>query len=309
MARIGRCAFRLTATADRDDGIARAMTNAALDISSPIGVVAGGGTMPFAVADSLIARGFDPVLFPLRGACDPEQVKRFRHHWLAVGQLGRAVRLFRSENCRDIVFIGSLVRPAFSEVRLDWATILEIGRVLTAFRGGDDHLLSKVGDIFERHGVRLLGIKDVAPDLLMPEGSLTRAVPDKDAAADIAKGRQLLHALSPYDIGQAVIVIDGHVVGIEDIEGTDGLLARVARLRGEGRVRAKASRGVLVKAPKTNQDLRFDLPTMGPRTVAGAAAAGLAGIAIAAGNTLLAEPQATIEAADAAGLFVTGLPA
>ena len=265
--------------------------------------------MPFAVADSLIARGFDPVLFALRGACDPERVKRFRHHWIAVGQLGRAVRLFRSENCRDIVFIGSLVRPAFSEVRLDWATVLEIGRVLTAFRGGDDHLLSRVGGIFERYGFRLVGIKDVAPDLLMPEGCLTRAVPDGDAAADIAKGRQLLHALSPYDIGQAVIVIDGHVVGIEDIEGTDGLLARVARLRGEGRVRAKASRGVLVKAPKTNQDLRFDLPTMGPRTVAGAAAAGLAGIAIAAGNTLVAEPQATIEAADAAGLFVTGLPA
>ena len=265
--------------------------------------------MPFAVADSLIARGFDPVLFALRGACDPERVKRFRHHWIAVGQLGRAVRLFRSENCRDIVFIGSLVRPAFSEVRLDWATILEIGRVLTAFRGGDDHLLSRVGDIFERHGFRLVGIKDVAPDLLMPEGCLTRAVPDKDAAADIAKGRQLLHALSPYDIGQAVIVIDDHVVGIEDIEGTDGLLARVARLRSEGRVRAKTGRGVLVKAPKTNQDLRFDLPTMGPRTVTGATAAGLAGIAIAAGNTLVAEPQATIEAADAAGLFVTGLSA
>ena len=242
------------------------MTNEALDISSPIGLVAGGGTMPFAVADSLIARGFDPVLFALRGACDPERVKRFRHHWIAVGQLGRAVRLFRSENCRDIVFIGSLVRPAFSEVRLDWATILEIGRVLTAFRGGDDHLLSRVGDIFERHGFRLVGIKDVAPDLLMPEGCLTRAVPDKDAAADIAKGRQLLHALSPYDIGQAVIVIDDHVVGIEDIEGTDGLLARVARLRNEGRIRAKAARGVLVKAPKSGQDLRFDLPTLGPRT-------------------------------------------
>jgi UDP-2,3-diacylglucosamine hydrolase len=309
MARIVRCAFRLATATNIDDEVARAMTHEALDISSPIGVVAGGGAMPFAVADSLIARGFDPVLFALRGACDPERVKRFRHHWIAVGQLGRAVRLFRSENCRDIVFIGSLVRPAFSEVRLDWATVLELGRVLTAFRGGDDHLLSRVGGIFERHGFRLVGIKDVAPDLLMPEGCLTRAVPDENAAADIAKGRQLLDVLSPYDIGQAVIVIDGHVVGIEDIEGTDGLLARVARLRGEGRVRAKTSRGVLVKVPKTNQDLRFDLPTMGPRTVAGAAAAGLAGIAIAAGNTLVAEPQATIEAADAAGLFVTGLPA
>ncbi len=143
----------------------------------------------------------------------------------------------------------------------------------------------------------------------MPEGCLTRAAPDESSAADIARGREVLRALSPYDIGQAAVVIDGHVVGVEDIEGTDGLLARVARLRGEGRIRAKASRGVLVKAPKSGQDLRFDLPTLGPRTVEGAAAAKLAGIAIVAGNTLVVEPQAMIAAADAAGVFVTGLPA
>ena len=129
------------------------------------------------------------------------------------------------------------------------------------------------------------------------------------SAADIARGRDVLRALSPFDIGQAAVVIDGHVVGVEDIEGTDGLLARVARLRAEGRIRAKPARGVLVKAPKSGQDLRFDLPTMGPRTVEGAALAQLAGIAIVAGNTIVVEPQAMIEAADAAGLFVTGLPA
>ena len=105
----------------------------------------------------------------------------------------------------------------------------------------------------------MVGIKDVAPDLLMPEGCVTRKAPDENAAADIAKGRDVLRALSPFDIGQAVIVIDGHVVGVEDIEGTDGLLARVARLRAEGRIRAKTARGVLVKAPKSGQDLRFDL--------------------------------------------------
>jgi UDP-2,3-diacylglucosamine hydrolase len=144
---------------------------------------------------------------------------------------------------------------------------------------------------------------------LMPEGCLTRAAPDENAVVDIARGREVLHALSPYDIGQAVVVIDGHVVGVEDIEGTDGLLTRVARLRSEGRIRAKAMRGVLVKAPKSGQDLRFDLPTVGLQTVEGAAAAGLAGIAIVAGNTIVAEPQAMIAAADAAGVFVTGLPA
>jgi DUF1009 family protein len=285
------------------------MIDKALDISSPIGLIAAGGVMPFAVADSLTARGINPVLFALRGACDPVRVERFRHHWISIGQLGKATRLFRAENCRDLVFIGTLVRPALSEVRLDWGTLRVIGRVWAAFRGGDDHLLSGIGRILEQDGFRMVGIKDVAPDLLMPEGCLTLKAPDEKAAADIARGRELLRALSPFDIGQATVVIDGHVVGVEDIEGTDGLLARVARLRAEGRIRARTARGVLVKAPKSGQDLRFDLPTMGPRTVEGAAAAKLAGIAIVAGNTIVVEPQAVIEAADAAGLFVTGLSA
>jgi DUF1009 family protein len=285
------------------------VTNAALDISSPVGLIAAGGVMPFAVADSLAARGINPVLFALKGACDPVAVARFRHHWISVGQFGRATKLFRAENCRDLVFIGTLVRPALAELRLDWGTLRVIRRLLTAFRGGDDHLLSGIGRILEQDGFRMVGIKDVAPDLLMPEGCLTRAAPDPNAAADIAKGRDVLGALSRFDIGQAAIVIDGHVVAVEDIEGTDGLLARVARLRDEGRIRAKPGRGVLVKAPKSGQDLRFDLPTIGPRTVQGVAAAGLGGVAIVSGNTIVVEPQAMIEAADAAGLFVTGVPA
>jgi DUF1009 family protein len=285
------------------------MTSGALQISSPVGLIAGGGVMPFAVADSLTARGIDPVVFALKGACDPVAAERFHHHWISVGQLGRAEKLFRAENCRDLVFIGTLVRPALSEIRLDWATVRVLSRVWAAFRGGDDHLLSGIGRILEQDGFRMMGIKDVAPDVLMPQGCLTRTSPDENSAADIARGRDVLRALSPFDIGQAAIVIDGHVVAVEDIEGTDGLLARVARLRAEGRIRAKSARGVLVKAPKSGQDLRFDLPTIGPRTVEGAAAAKLAGIAIVAGNTIVVEPQAVIEAADAAGLFVTGLPA
>ena len=285
------------------------MTAPAQDISSPVGLIAAGGVMPFAVADSLAARGLTPVLFAIRGACDEKQASRFRHHWISVGQFGRATQLFRSEGCRDLMFIGALVRPSLSEIRLDWGTLRAIGKIWTSFRGGDDHLLSGIGRILEQQGFRMVGIKDAAPDLLMPQGCLTAAKPDSGAEADIAKGRQVLTALSPFDIGQAVVVIDGHVVGIEDIEGTDGLLARIAQLRAQGRVRAKAARGVLVKAPKTGQDLRYDLPTIGPRTVQGAADAKLAGIAVLAGNTVMAEPQALITFADRAGLFVTGVAA
>ena len=285
------------------------MADPELAVTSPVGLIAGGGVLPFAVADSLLARGITPVLFALKGFCDPAAAARFRHHWVPLGRIGRLKNLMRDENCRDLVFIGTLVRPALSEIRLDWGTLRAMRHILSAFRGGDDHLLTGIGRIFEDDGFRLLGIKDVAPDLLMPAGSLTRARPDAGTEADIAKGRDVLRALSPFDIGQAIVVIDGHVVGVEDIEGTDGLLARVAHLRAAGRIRAKAGRGVLVKAPKSGQDLRFDMPTLGPQTISNASLAGLAGIAIVAGNTIVAEPQQMVEAADAAGLFVTGLPA
>lgn len=265
--------------------------------------------MPFAVADSLAARGVAAVIFALKGACDPAGVARFRHHWISVGQIGRATRLFRSEGCRNLIFIGSLARPALSDIRLDWGTLRVMGSVVAAFRGGDDHLLSGIGRILEKDGFRLIGIKDAAPDLLMPKGCITNTKPDDAATADIARGREVLAALGPFDIGQAAVVIDGHVVAVEDIEGTDGLLTRVAQLRSQGRIRATAGRGVLVKGPKSRQDLRYDLPTVGPRTVAAAAAAGLAGVAVAAENTIAAEPQSMIEAADKAGLFLMGFVA
>src|SRR5580704_3420635 len=285
------------------------MSAEALQISSPIGLIAGGGALPFAVADKLVSRGVKPVVFALKGVCDPTPLSRFRHHWISIGQLGRLEKLLRSENCRDLAFIGTLIRPALSEIRPDWQALRVMGKVWAAFRGGDDHLLSSIGRIFEQDGFRMVGIRDLAPELLMPEGCLTRAAADANASADITRGREVLRALSTFDIGQAAVVIDGHVVAVEDIEGTDGLLARVARLRKERRIRASTARGVLVKAPKSGQDLRFDLPTIGPKTIENAAAAELAGIAIVAGNTIVIEPQAMVEAADAAGLFITGLSA
>lgn len=278
-------------------------------ISATVGIVAGSGVLPFSVAEVLKARGIKPFVFAIRGFCDPAQVKRFPHHWVALGQVGRLTRLMRSEGCRDIVFIGGLVRPALSEIRLDLGTLRAIPAIAAALRGGDDHLLSGISHIFARHGFRVVGIQDIAPELLMPEGCITRRTPDENEKADIAKGRDLMQALSPFDVGQAVVVIDGHVVAIEDIEGTDGLLARVARLRTEGRIRAKSGRGVLIKMPKTTQDLRFDLPTLGPKTIDGIITAGLAGIGIVAGRTLVAEADVMTAKADQAGVFVVGLPA
>ena len=124
----------------------------------PTGSLRSGPRVPLA------ARGSAAVIFALKGACDPVRVARFRHHWISVGQIGKATRLFRSEGCRDIIFIGSLSRPALSEIRLDWGTLRVMGSLIASFRGGDDHLLSGVGRIFEQDGFRMVGVKDAAPE-------------------------------------------------------------------------------------------------------------------------------------------------
>jgi DUF1009 family protein len=182
-------------------------------------------------------------------------------------------------------------------------------RIAAAFRGGDDHILGSGVKLIEEQGFRVLGAHEVAPEILVPEGLLGAAqVSDRDRA-DIALGLDYLRATSPFDVGQAVVVTGKHVLAVEAAEGTDQMLARVADMRANGRVSTPVGSGVLVKAPKLGQDLRFDMPSIGPLTVDGVARAGLAGIAVVAGSTIVAEPAQLIAAADRANIFVIGTPA
>jgi DUF1009 family protein len=247
------------------------------------------------------------VLFAIRGWADPQRVASYPHHWAAVGQFGWFCRLAREEGCRDVVFIGSMVRPAIWHIRPDFKTLRLLPRIYGIFRGGDDHLLKGVAAIFEEHGFRLLGAHTVAPEILMPEGALGRERPSERDHADIAKGLALLNASSPFDVGQAVVVADARVLAIEAAEGTDRMLARIAELRQSGRIAVASGRGVLVKAAKRGQDRRIDLPSIGPQTIEGAARAGLAGIAVVAGSTIVAEPERISAAADRERLFVLGV--
>jgi DUF1009 family protein len=224
-----------------------------------------------------------------------------------VGQFGAFCRLARREGCRDVVFIGSMVRPAIWQLRPDFKTLRLLPRVFGIYRGGDDYLLKGVAAIFEEHGFHLLGAHAVAPEILMPEGALGRERPSERDHADIAKGLALLNASSPFDVGQAVVVADARVLAIEAAEGTDSMLARIAELRQSGRIAVASGRGVLVKAAKRDQDRRLDLPSIGPQTIEGAARAGLAGIAVVAGSTIVAEPERIGATADRARLFVLGV--
>lgn len=276
--------------------------------SGPVAIICGGGSFPFTVADSLLKQGRGVVLFALRGWADPARVKDYPHHWSDIARLGRFLRLARRDGCRDVIFIGTLVRPSFRQlINFDLGTLRVLPRAIRHFYGGDDHLLTGMARMLEDHGFRLLGAHEVAPEILVAEGPLGRVSPNEGSLGDIALGFEVLRAIGPYDVGQGVIVANRHVIAVEAAEGTDQMLDRVAELRRNKRFRAPLNTGVLVKAPKPGQDRRFDLPSIGPRTIDGLAAAGLAGLAVVAGGTIAAEPQELVEKADRAGLFVIGL--
>jgi UDP-2,3-diacylglucosamine hydrolase len=274
----------------------------------PIGIICGGGSIPLAVAEAVRARGRAVMLFPLRGFADPA-VERFPHQWVHLGAVGRLLSAMRKAGCKDIVLIGSLVRPRPWHVRFDLTTLFVLAKLAPHFRGGDDRLLKAVAAMFEERGFRLMGAHEVAPEILMPVGVAGKVQPTDDERGDISLGLDLLRTIGPFDVGQAAAVANRHVIAIEAAEGTEGMLARIAELRRNGRLKLPARAGVLVKAPKPGQDRRVDLPAIGPDTVAQAKAAGLAGIAVEAGGTIVAESAALVRAADQAGLFVIGVKA
>ena len=275
----------------------------------PLAIIAGGGAIPITVADAVERSGRRVVMFPVRGWADPAAVKRFKHHWIPLAKAGLFRRRAQAEGCRDVVFVGTALRPPFRSLRIDGLTLRLAPRILHAYRGGDDHLISGIAQIFEDYGFRIVGAHQVAPEILMPEGPIGSLLPSQRDEADIARALALLKVTGPFDMGQAAIVAGNHVLALEAAEGTDAMLRRVAELRAQGRIAAPAGTGVLVKAPKPQQDRRFDLPAIGPRTVEEAARAGLAGIAVAAAAAVVAEPAAVAAAADKANVFVVGIKA
>lgn len=290
------------------DARAGADRSAAADTERrPIAIICGGGNFPAAVADAVTRRGRPLVIFAVKGWADPKLVERYPHHWIALGQLGRFLRLANAEHCRDVVFIGSLLRPSLADIRLDWHTLRVMPRVIGFFRGGDDRLLSGLANVLEEAGLRIVGLGEVAPEVFVPEGVVGRHAPAQRDQDDIARALEVIAALGPFDVGQAAIVADNRVLALEAAEGTDNMLSRIADLRTQGRVTTPRGVGVLVKAPKPGQDRRFDLPAIGLRTVESVARAGLAGLAVVAGSAIIADPGDAIAAADRAGIFLVGM--
>lgn len=277
----------------------------ATKIDGPLGIIAGQGPLPCILAEAVTAHEIPLHIVAIRGEADDE-VERFSHTWIKWGEIGKLFAALENHSCKDIVIIGGVNRPDFGNVRPDFGAIKALPFLLGLGKGGDDSVLSRIVRFFEDKGCRVHGAGDVAPELLVGEGQLSKKTPSTEDNADIEMAFKVVHALGRLDIGQGAIVAKGRVLAVEAAEGTDAMLQRCADLRKLGRTRGGRA-GVLVKAPKPGQELRIDMPTIGPETLRKVAAAGLAGIAVAAGHVLLAEDRAaTIETANENKLFLVG---
>jgi UDP-2,3-diacylglucosamine hydrolase len=269
-----------------------------------IGILAGGGRLPLMIAESVTARGGTVHIVAIEGEADPG-VARFPHTWVNWGQIGRMVATLRSEGARQLVIAGAVTRPDLWRIRPDVGFFRSLPQILRLLAGGDDSVLTRVVRFFEGNGLVVLGVHDVAPDLLAGTGRQGSIGLTEADCADAEVGFAVRHALAPVDAGQAVVVAHGKVLAIEGAEGTDAMLQRVAAL--PSRAPAGSRAGVLAKGPKPGQELRVDMPAIGPRTIEQAAAAALAGVVVEAGAVLVLDRAQVIRIADARNCAIHGL--
>ncbi|MEM9171023.1 MAG: UDP-2,3-diacylglucosamine diphosphatase LpxI [Pseudomonadota bacterium] len=269
-----------------------------------LGVVAGGGALPGRVAAAARGRKEDVFVIRLKGFAD-DHVADFPGADCGLAEAGKLISLLKDAGCDAVVLAGRVSRPDFAALAPDWRGAALLPKAVAAAAKGDGALLSLLVDTLEGEGFRVVGAEEAAGDLRAGAGALTVAAPGPHDLDDIAKAAALVAALGPFDVGQGAVVSAGRILAVEAVEGTDAMLARCAGFADADRGGA-GRRGVLVKRPKPGQELRVDLPTLGVRTIEGAAAAGLAGVAFEAGAALIVDVAASVRAADAHGLFLYG---
>jgi len=277
------------------------LTASAEASGATLGILAGGGPLPGQVAARAASEGRPVFIVAFQDFAEPAVVASWPHEYVRLAAAGRILAALREHGCREIVLIGPVRRPSFRDLRPDGEGARILARIGRALFAGDDGLLAALVRVLGEEGFTVRGAHEFLRDSLGAEGTLGRHQPDAQAHADIARGIDVVRALGALDIGQGCVVQNGLVLAVEALEGTDRMLQRAVELRQDG------PGGVLVKLVKPGQDRRADMPTIGPRTVAAAAAAGLRGIAFEAGGTLLTDPPALLRGADEAGLFLYGI--
>lgn len=266
-----------------------------------LGIIAGGGSLPQTLIRYCQRTNREYFVLAIENNADRAIfTPDIPHKWIRIGQAGTGFKYFADEKVAETILIGTIRRPSLADLMPDLRTSAFFARIGLKSLGDDGILRALVKEI-ESENIRVVGIQDVLPDLLVKEGILTKHKPDKQALADIKRGSEVAMELGRLDVGQSVIVQQGLVLGVEGIEGTDKLIERC------GTYQRKGSGAILVKLRKPQQDMRIDLPTIGTATIENLHQNGMRGIAVHAGNALIVDEENVIKLADKYGMFITGI--
>ncbi|PCJ99739.1 MAG: UDP-2,3-diacylglucosamine pyrophosphatase [Zetaproteobacteria bacterium] len=266
-----------------------------------LGIIAGGGNLPSYLLSICNDKGIEPFIIGFDGQTGVDIMEDNHHQWVGFGEAGKIISFFKSNGVKDLVLIGGVKRPSFSEIKPDFKAVKILSRI--GFRAlGDNDLLSALKTELEKEGFILRGVQDFCDGLLIEEGTVGRYKPEPDDAVSIEFGLKVSQEIGALDIGQSVIVQNAMIVGVEAVEGTDALIARCSDLQQNGRG------GILVKTRKPQQDKMLDMPTIGPQTIINAHNAGLAGIVLHAGNVIIVDIKTVANYADKYKIFVVGVP-
>ena len=276
------------------------------DVQPKLGIIAGGGELPLLLADACASDDRAYFMMALQSFAHESDLDGYAHEWTPLGSLGHVMKRLKEEGCEQVVMAGTVTRPDFRSLKMDWRATRLLPSFLSAARKGDNALLSVVLKAFEEDGFTVVGAEDVLANLVVGEGALGAHHPDAAALQDINRAKDVVRELGQLDIGQGAVVCNQLVLALEAVEGTDAMLARCLDITTDLRGTPESRRGVLVKMPKPGQEKRVDLPTIGIQTVERASAAGLAGIAIAAGGALVLNKTEVVAKADDTGLFILG---
>ncbi len=281
-----------------------------------LGLIAGNGRFPFLLLEAARAHGLTVVVAAIKEETDPEMDVRaaadpeIRVHWMSLGELSRLIETFKREGVTRATMAGQVKhKQIFSSIRPDW----RLAKLLLNLRTRNtDMLLGAVAKVLADEGIELISSTEYLEPLLAKPGVLTRRAPDEEEQKDIAYGRTVARAIAGYDLGQTVVIAAQACVAVEAMEGTDATIERAGALfrtldpeapddAGETTLRRSLT---VVKVAKPNQDMRFDVPVVGVRTIEAMQRAGATCLAVEAGRTLLFDPEAIVRAADAAGIAI-----
>ena len=289
-------------------------TNEPLPSSSHLlGLIAGNGRFPFLLLDAARAHSLTVVVAAIKEETDPEITARaasdpqIHLHWLSLGELSRLIDIFHREGVTRATMAGQVRhKQIFSSIRPDW----RLAKLLFSLGSRNtDNLLGAIAKVLAEEGITLISSTEYLEPLLAPSGVLTTRAPDAEELKDIAYGRTVARGLATFDLGQTVVIAAQACVAVEAMEGTDATILRAGDLLraqdGDGAATTLRRSLTVVKVAKPNQDMRFDVPVVGLRTIATMQAAGATCLALEAGRTLLFDPAAILAAADAAGITIS----